>query len=166
MSRRRAITGAAAAVLMWSAAACSFPQDPDGTLKRVTGGVLRVGVSENPPFTRWPGGAPEAGESGEPSGTEVELVSAFAASLDAEVAWVPGSEADLMTRLEESELDVVIAGLQATTPWSSHAAITYPYATSIDDKGEEVRHVMAVAMGENGLLTTLESFLLAQDLAP
>jgi len=145
--------------------ACGFPRDPDGTLERVTGGVLRVGVSENPPWTRWPGGAPAAGESGEPSGIEVDLVSDFAASLGAEVAWVPGSEADLMTLLEESELEVVVAGLEASAPWSSHVALTYPYATSIDDKGEEVRHVMAVVMGENDLLTTLESFLLAQDVA-
>jgi polar amino acid transport system substrate-binding protein len=166
LTRRRALTVAAGALVLSFTAACGFPRDPEGTLERVTGGVLRVGVSENPPWTRWPEGAPAPGEGGEPSGTEVDLVRAFAASLEAEVAWAGGSEADLMARLEEGGLDLVVAGLQETTPWSSHAALTYPYATSVDENGEQVSHVMAAPMGENDLLTTLESFLLAQDVEP
>lgn len=170
LTRRHLLTAAAGAAAFAVTTACGFPRDPEGTLERVTGGVLRVGVSENPPWTRWPEGAPAAGASGEqggePSGTEVDLVRAFAASLEAEVAWAGGSEADLMARLDEGALDLVVAGLHETTPWSSHAALTYPYATSVDENGVEVKHVMATPMGENDLLTTLETFLLAQDVEP
>lgn len=166
ITRRRVIAGTVAAFVTAGGTACGFPRDPDGSLERVTDGVLRVGVSENPPWTRWPEGAPTGDEQRQPTGTEVDLVSAFAASLSAEVAWTAGSEAGLMAQLEEGDLDVVIAGLDETTPWSSHAALTYPYATTVDDKGDEVRHVMAAAMGENGLLTTLEAFLLAQEVTP
>lgn len=166
---RTHLTAAAAAAgsiaVVLSLAGCSFPHDPGGTLDRVRGGTLRVGVSENPPWTQWPGGAPALGEEGEPSGIEVELVSGFADSIDAEVVWVAGSEATLMTQLEEGELEVVIAGLHGDTPWASHGATTYPYATTFDDEGNEVAHVMATPLGENDLLTTLESFLLAQQVS-
>lgn len=147
-------------------AACSFPLDAERTLESVTGGALRVGVSENRPWTSWPEGAPEAGEESVPGGIEVDLVSGFARTLDAEVVWVAGSEADLMEQLERGDLDVVVAGLQGSTPWTSHAALTTSYATTVDDSGAEVRHVMATPAGENGFLVALETYLLDQAVEP
>lgn len=150
-------------------AACAFPYDPEHTLEKVTGDAMRVGVAENPPWTAWPEGAPGTGETDgarQPSGIEVELVADFAATLDAEVVWVAGSEAVLMEQLHEGELDVVVAGLQSTTPWTSHAAVTTSYATTRDDKGAEIRHVMATATGENDFLVALETYLLDRAVAP
>ena len=56
--------------LTLTACGTSFPADPDGTLGRVSGGVLRVGASENDgwvtaelPAEYLPGGAATGGES-------------------------------------------------------------------------------------------------------
>jgi polar amino acid transport system substrate-binding protein len=103
-------------------AGCGVPRDPEGTLDRVRGGTLRVGVSQSEPWTRLGGGRP--------SGVEVRLVERFAAELGATVRWVDGSEADLVAALEVRELDLVIGGLTAETPWQRKAAITRSYATT------------------------------------
>jgi polar amino acid transport system substrate-binding protein len=102
---------------------CEFPTDPEGTLDRVRGGVLRVGVSPAEPFVQLTPG-------GEPTGVEVELVMQFAESLDAGVEWVEGSESDLMAALEGRRLDIVIAGLTRRSEWQRTAALTRPYLTS------------------------------------
>ena len=134
----------------------SIPADPDDTLARVTGTKLRVGVSPNPPWT-------ELGESA-PRGTEVDLVKAFAQTLDAQIEWVVGGEESLITALEHGELHLVIGGLTADTPWVEKVAITKPYAETRDSRGERQKLVMAAPPGENAYLLALERFLLAQDL--
>ncbi|TRW43954.1 transporter substrate-binding domain-containing protein [Georgenia yuyongxinii] len=150
-----------APVLLLGLAGCAIdiPADPDGTLDRVTGGTLRVGVSPNPPWTDLPDGA-----EGKPAGTEVELVEEFAAAVEAEVVWVPGGEEDLVGQLEDGALDLVVGGLTATSPWSDKVALTYRYAVTEDEHGEEELRVMAAPMGENAFLTELEAFLLDQEL--
>lgn len=137
-----------------------FPADPNGTLTRVEGGFLRVGVAPNPPWTELPRGA-EA-EPLRPSGVEVELVEGFARTVDAEITWEAGSEERLVGDLEAGQLDVVVGGLTARTPWASHAAVTRPYASVPGETGEEELHVMLTPMGENALLVALERYLLAQ----
>jgi polar amino acid transport system substrate-binding protein len=156
--RAAASAGTLAAALL---AGCSggFPADPDGTLEEVTGGVLRVGISENPPWT-------ETGP-GEPTGLEPALVEGFAETVDAEVEWTTGGEEDLVGRLERDELDLVVGGLTAKSPWSAQAALTYPYTTTPGRDGTPVAHVMAAPMGENAFLVALESYLLEhQDAQP
>lgn len=64
-----------------------------------------------------------------------------------------------MRALEDGELDLVIGGLTADTPWSTHAAITRPYAETMDGRGRTVQHVMAARLGENALLVELETYL-------
>ena len=143
-------------------AGCSatIPTDPEGTLERVRGGVLRVGVSPNPPWTEL------SGTGSEPTGLEPALVRDFAASLDADVEWTPGGEEALMKALDRGEMDLVIGGLTARSPWSSHAALTYRYATTTGPEGEKELHVMAAPMGENAFLVELEHFLLEQEVRP
>jgi polar amino acid transport system substrate-binding protein len=102
---------------------CRFPSDPEGTLDRVSGGVMRVGVTPAEPWVRLP-------EDGAPAGVEVELVTQFAESLDARVEWVEGSESDLMEALHGRQLDVVIAGLTRRSEWGRTAALTRPYLTT------------------------------------
>jgi polar amino acid transport system substrate-binding protein len=103
-------------------AGCGIPRDPESTLDRVRGGTLRVGITESEPWTRL--------ETGQPGGVEVELVQRFAAELGARVEWAAGSEADLIAALEVRELDLVVGGLTADTPWQTKAAITRSYATT------------------------------------
>jgi polar amino acid transport system substrate-binding protein len=76
-------------LLLVLAAACDLPRDPEGTLERVRGGTLRVGVAHNPPWASLP--AP-----GEAQGVEPRLVRALAAELGARVEWVAGGETELL----------------------------------------------------------------------
>lgn len=131
----------------------TIPSDPDGTLDRVTGGELRVGVSVNPPWTA-PG--PDR------SGTEVDLVREFADRLDAKIAWTEGGEETLAGAMERGELDLIIGGLTAESPWADKVALTAPYTNWTDDRGQTRDQVMAVPMGENAFLFELESFLMGE----
>jgi polar amino acid transport system substrate-binding protein len=113
---------AAVVLLALLAAGCGIPRDPESTLDRVEGGILRAGITASDPWTTL--------EGGRPGGVEVQLVERFAAELGARVEWVDGSEADLIGALEVRELDLVVGGLTADTPWQAKAAITRSYATT------------------------------------
>jgi polar amino acid transport system substrate-binding protein len=110
---------------------CDLPRDPEGTLGHVEGGTLRAGLTAHDPWVRL--------EGERPRGVEVGLVEAFAADLHAEVTWVEGSEAELFDALQFHELDLVVAGLSADTPWQEHAAVTRPYVNT--------REVVGIAPG-------------------
>ncbi len=116
------MTRLTAVLIALSLASCGVPRDPEGTLERVRGGEMRVGVSSSDPWATWPGD--------EPSGVEVDLVEDFAVEIDSEVVWVEGSEAEVIEALEVGELDLVIGGLTSTSPWSKVAALTHPYITT------------------------------------
>jgi polar amino acid transport system substrate-binding protein len=113
---------AAVALMAVTAAGCGIPRDPESTLDRVRGGTLRAGITASEPWT--------ALEGGRPGGVEVALVERFAQELGARVEWVDGSEADLIGALAMRELDLVVGGLTADTPWQAKAAITRSYATT------------------------------------
>lgn len=148
-------------LLLFVVAGCSpgLPRDPEGTLLRATGGTVVVGVSENPPHTH-------VSDDGAVSGTEVDIVEAWAATIDADVEWVPGAESVLMAMLEEGEVDVVVGGLTSDSPWTTHAALTRPYAQTTGPDGKAVELVIAARMGENSLLVSIETFLVDEGLEP
>jgi len=150
-TRRAGILAVIVALLC--ACGMTIPTDPDGTLERVSGGTLRVGVSVNEPWTSWPS------ERDEPGGVEPDLIREFAAHLDAQVTWQRGGEERLVGQLAENELDLVIGGLTSDSPWGDRAAITAIYARSVAPDGKEQAHVMATVMGENAFLVELEQFL-------
>lgn len=102
---------------------CEIPQDPEGTLKRVQGGTMRVGVSDSKPWVI-------KGPNGQPSGVEVELVRRFAKGLNAKIEWDWGSVEEHMEALKHYELDLVIGGLTEATPWKKEVGTTRPYFTS------------------------------------
>ncbi len=134
-------------VLCALCAACAgLPRDPEGTLKRVEGGRLRVGLVERPPWV--------VRTAGEPEGVEVELVRRLAAELRAEPEWRWGGEQQHMEALERFELDIVVGGITKKTAWSKYVGLTGPYAEVNSEK-----HVMAVPPGENGWLARVEEFL-------
>jgi polar amino acid transport system substrate-binding protein len=114
---------AAALCLAATLTACAgnedFPRDPEGTLDRVSGGTVRVGVTDNKPWVDLSGD--------QPAGVEVILVERFARQLGAEVAWFEGSESSLMGALERKELDLVAGGLERSAPWSQMVSLTRPY---------------------------------------
>ena len=138
-----------------------YPADPDGTLDRVSGGTLRVGISHQPPWVDTGG---EGNSEQDPGGIEAQLIQDYAQSINAEVEWHAGGEEQLITLLSQSELDIVIGGLTDSSPWESDAAMTTSYAESIGVDGSTAKHVVAVPMGENAFMTSLESFLLDHDI--
>ena len=119
-------------IVLLVTAGCGWPSDAGGTLVEVEGGVLRVGVTENPPWSVLPG-------DGEPRGAEVVLVQRLADRLDARVEWYPGSESVLMAALKDRVLALVIGGLTAQAPWTESASFSRPYVT--------MRTVVAAAPG-------------------
>lgn len=153
--RRNLLLGAFALPVL---AACGgrFPADSAGSLDRAEGGTLRVGVSPHPPFT-------EATGDGAVSGSEVDLMRSFCTAIDAEPQWHVGAEGMLAQSLHDGELDVLIGGLDASSPWQSEIALTRPYRTVEAADGTSHRLVMAVRSGENALLVALERHLAEQE---
>ena len=108
-------------VLIVVVAGCGIPRDPEGTLDRIRGGTIRVGVIESHPW---------ATTDPDPAGVEVALVEGFAREVDAEVQWFPRSESESIAALEVHALDLVIGGLTADSPWAEPVGLTSPYQTT------------------------------------
>lgn len=142
--------GALPALLLVAAACDAIPADPGGTLERVRGGVMLVGVTDSPPWII----RPEPGPGGEPTGPEADLVRGFARAIDARVRWEWAPLDENLERLERRELDLVAAGLTRDSPWARRVPFTRPYARW---RAEE--RALAVPPGENAFLVALERWL-------
>lgn len=139
---RSRLTSAFVGLTLALTGCASMPSDPDGTLERVEReGVLRVGAS---PSDR--------------TEHEAELAEGLAAELGARVEWTRDGETALVGAMERGELDLIIGGLHADSPWSDKVAITRAYAESTE-AGETVKHVLAVPIGENAMLVRVETYL-------
>jgi polar amino acid transport system substrate-binding protein len=130
-------------------AGCGLPRDAAGTLERVRGGLLRVGVVHNPPFVVDAGGAVR--------GVEAALAEAIAHELGSQIEWRRGAEHTLMRALHRRELDLVIGGFDEKVPWVREAALTRPYYT------DEKPHVLALPPGENAWMVKVERILHANE---
>jgi polar amino acid transport system substrate-binding protein len=119
---RRCRATAALTLMLALAVACDFPRDAEGTLARVRGGTMRVGVSQHAPWVRL--------ASEEPEGVEPALLRRWAKQLEARLEWVRGSEAALVEALQQGAIDVLAAGLQHSTPFASKMALSQPYLTT------------------------------------
>jgi polar amino acid transport system substrate-binding protein len=115
IDRRHAILAA----LLCAAGCSDLPRDPRGTLGRVRGGRLRVGLVEQRPWV--------ARAAGEPSGAEVELVRQLAGELGSAAEWTWGGEQQHMEALAQFELDLVAGGLTDDSPWGKRVGLTKPY---------------------------------------
>lgn len=130
----------------------SFPADSQGTLERAQGGVLRVGISENAPYTTVSAG-------GTVGGREATLIRRYAEGIRAAVSWRPGGEGALAHAMSADLIDLAIGGLTSDSPHSSHIALTRPYTREVGPDGTERGVVMGVRPGENALMVDLELFL-------
>jgi hypothetical protein len=124
----------------------------DGSLERITSGTLRVGLSVNPPWT-------EVDPSGEPNGSEVDLVDGFARHVEASVDFEVHGESRLVELMDLGELDLLIGGLTEDSPWIDTMALTRPYANVPAPDGGIQKMVIGVRAGENALLVALERYL-------
>lgn len=143
------VAGMLAASALFLAACDDFPRDPRGTLAAAQEESLRVGIIENPPWTR---------HDERPAGVEVLLVERFARQLGTETTWIRGGGSDLMPALERFQLHLVVGGLTDDTPWRNRVGLSRTYFT--DRHGR--RHVMAVPPGENAFVMRLDRFLVRQ----
>jgi polar amino acid transport system substrate-binding protein len=131
------------ALCLLTLSACDFPYDAEGTLRRVREtGVLRVGISEHPPWV--------SVSEDKIGGVEPNLALAWADQLGARVEWKRASETELVQDLAERRIDLIMGGLRTGSPWASEAAATQPYSGD---------HIMLVPPGENALLLSLDRFL-------
>src|SRR3954469_9904271 len=104
-----------------TASACNLPRDADGTLNRVAGGPMRVGVIVHPPWV--------TDVNGQIGGVEASLVQRIADDVGAHhVEWVRAPESTLLGSLKQRQLDVVVGGLTADLPWATDVAFTRPFA--------------------------------------
>ena len=126
--------------------ACGLPRDAEHTLDRVSGGTMRVGVVDHAPWARVSDRAV--------AGVEPSLVADLARELHARPAWRLGAESELLRALHDRQLDIVIGGLTADSPWKTEVALTRPY-----EGGGDPKHVLAVAPGENAWLLRVERHL-------
>ena len=135
-------------------AACNLPRDPDGTLDRVRGGTMRVGMVVDTPWVT--DSAEGAG------GIERTIVNDLARELGAKVEWHKGTAEHLLEALHDRDLDLVIGGFTASSPWKQQVAMTKPYytdTTMVRGKRKEEPHAVAVAPGENAWQVRVEQLL-------
>ncbi|MCL7743510.1 transporter substrate-binding domain-containing protein [Guyparkeria hydrothermalis] len=119
----RVVRAFAFALLVLLLPGCDLPRDIEGTQDQVREGTLRVGVIDDAaPWARW--------SSGEPQGVEAVLVRDLARQLKADVQWVEGSDTEVFRALAAFELDLVIGGLERTSPWRKEVALSRPYLVS------------------------------------
>lgn len=150
--RRNAAIAAALTLLLGGAlAGCGLvvPADPDGTLDRVRGGELRVGLSPEPGLVEI--------DDDEASGALVDIAEDFARSIDADPRWTVRGEESLVAMLEDGRLDVAIGGFTERTPWADRVGVSRPYPGVPGSDGRPL--VVLVPLGENAFLSELERFL-------
>ncbi len=111
-----------AVVVAAAVTACQWPRDPEGTLDRVRGGVLNVGVVDAPPWAESGGATPR--------GAEVELVNRLARQVGARVDWTEGSESEVVAALEHRAVDLAVGGLANDDPWSDKVTFSRVYLTT------------------------------------
>ena len=89
---------------------------------------------------------------------EHALADRVATSLNVEPAVTEGSTEDLVRRLNDGEIDIVIGDFAQATPWSDRAAMTGP-ARAIDPPADQPVLRALVRSGENRWLIDLSRIL-------
>lgn len=125
-----------ASSLLLLVAGCDLPKDPDGTLERVSGGALRVGVV--------PGNDRAAAE-------DRRIVDALAQALRSRPVFQHADAHQLFHELEQGRLDLIVGGLPTNTPFSKNAGLTRK-AGPLMRPGSSQDRVLALPAGENGFL--------------
>lgn len=118
---------------------------------------MRVGAAVDTPWVTDSGGTV--------GGIEGAIVNDLARELGARVEWHRGPAGALLDSLKERELDLVIAGLTAKSPYRTEVSLTRSYytdTTTVHGEQAEEQHVVAVAPGENGWQVAVERLLRAK----
>lgn len=114
---------------------CWLPRDPEGTADRVEGGTLDVGLLDDRDLD-----PPDA-----------TALAAIAAEFSARPRLRHGDPHQLLAALERGDLDLLIGGIPASTPFADHAGLSAPFGeVRIGTRTED--RVLAVRKGENRFL--------------
>jgi hypothetical protein len=119
---------------------CDVPRDPEGTLEKVRGATLTVGVNGKNELT---------------DERERQVIEHFASSLDAKISYHHGELHQLVAELENGEIDLIAGKLPGQTPFANKLGLSQPVSTTVLD-GKTIDTVFAVRQGENGFLFQLE----------
>jgi ABC-type amino acid transport substrate-binding protein len=134
-------------------AGCSgYPRDPEDSLQRARTGVVRVGVSHDPPHVI-------VGDGGEPHGSDIALVRGLAAAEGARVEWVELGHDALMRELLAFRLHLVVGGHHAKTPWQPQVAWSREYPAREPGAGPVTLRRWALPPGENAWQLQVDRFL-------
>jgi hypothetical protein len=117
-------------------AGCDVPKDPESTSDRVRHATFRVGIL--------PGNA-------EAERQDRVIVALLAEALPAQPAFRAEDAHLLFHALQNGELDLVIGGLPASTPFTDKAGLSRE-AGPLFRPGESDKRVLAVRQGENAFL--------------
>jgi ABC-type amino acid transport substrate-binding protein len=129
----------------------SIPADPDGTLDRVSDGVLRAGASPSD------GLVDVDARTDAVSGPLADLVEGFARSRGARVEWTVASEEELVDELVAGRVDLAVGGMTDATPWGDRVSVTRGFPGIPGSGGRPV--VLLLPLGENALQASLEAYL-------
>ncbi|KLJ00967.1 transporter substrate-binding domain-containing protein [Luteimonas sp. FCS-9] len=138
------------ALLLLSLAACNgYPRDTEGSSERARE-TMRVGVSHDPPFVELRAGH-------DPTGSEIELVQAFARDRGYTVEWIADGHDELMTALLDYRLHMVVGGHTDDSPWKD-VGWSRDFVLR-DPDGTLARRRFALPPGENAWQLTLDRYL-------
>ncbi len=116
--------------------ACSFPKDPNNSFENAKKSSLRVGIVPNTDSIT--------------TSFEKNFVENFAKKEGMQTQFIADNETELVKKLENYQLDIVLGGFEKKSNWKKKVGMTKPY----DDK-----HVLFIPRGENRLLFHLEKFI-------
>ncbi|MEO2063892.1 MAG: hypothetical protein ABGW97_12985 [Christiangramia sp.] len=126
-------------LLAFLVTACNFPKDPENTFENAQEHQLKIGVTENIPFT-----------NKNEEGKEIDFLKEFGRSEKLETEFIFGSESDLIEKLEKREIAILAGGFEKNTIWVKKAGLSRSYDSI---------HVFLIPKGENKLLQHLELFI-------
>lgn len=134
-------------------AACgAYPRDAHDSSERARE-VMRVGLSHDPPWV--------IATDGQPSGSEVELINAFAQHRHLRVEWVVDGHDALMEDLLDHRLHLVAGGHVQRTHWTEAG---WSRSFKVDDAhGRPTARRIALPPGENAWHLAFDRFLHARE---
>ncbi len=138
--RRRPLAALAFVAALLCLAACDLPRDPNGTMNRVRGGTLVVGIVEGSSYASL--GASEA------TGEDADLARRVADTFGAEPRWTRGTADQMVAALDDGAVDLAIGGIPRRAPWTTRVALTASIG-GMNLGGERVERAFALPLGEN-----------------
>jgi ABC-type phosphate/phosphonate transport system substrate-binding protein len=124
-------------LLVFFCGACNIPKDPNNSYENAKKSSLRVGIVSKKDSTT--------------TSFEKNLVANFAEQEKMQTQFTIDNETELVKKLENYQLDIVLGGFEKKSNWKTQVGMTKPY---------DGKHVLFIPRGENRLLYQLEKFII------